>query len=124
MEKPPVRRNVLAALGAAALALALAAAGVFLAAAPSRAQDKPSVAEVMKRMVYYNQALGVQCDYCHVPDAKSMGGVRGDLDTPRKKTAKWMQEQLVDRLVTRAKHETIDCLGCHEGRARFLPSSQ
>lgn len=110
--------------GLAAAALVLACGGIFVFAGNTRGDDKPSLAEVMKRMTYYNQALGVQCDYCHVPDPKSVGGVRADLDTPRKKTAKWMQEHLVDALVTRDRHQTIDCLTCHEGRARFLPSSQ
>jgi hypothetical protein len=84
--------------------------------------QKQSLPEVMKRMKYYNQALGVECDYCHVPGGKM--GFLFELDTPRKKTAKWMQERLVDGLVTKDSHQPIDCLTCHEGRARFLPSSQ
>jgi hypothetical protein len=108
--------------GLAALALALAGGGLFVFAGESSGQEKPSLPEVMKRMKYYNQALGVECDYCHVPGGK--GGFQFELDTPRKKTAKWMQEHMVDALVTKESHQAIDCLTCHEGRARFLPSSQ
>ena len=71
----------------------------------------------MKRMKYYDKSLGVECEYCHVPN-------KFEIDTPRKKTAKWMQEHLVDGLETKKDHQTIDCHTCHDGRARFLPSSQ
>lgn len=76
-----------------------------------------SLPEVMKRMKYYNKSLGVECDYCHVPN-------KFEIDTPRRKTAKWMQEHLVDALVTKDRSQPIDCHTCHDGRARFLPSSQ
>ena len=73
--------------------------------------------KVMKRMKYYNKSLGVECDYCHVPN-------KFEIETPRRRTAKWMQEHLVDGLVTKDKSQPIDCHTCHDGRARFLPSSQ
>ena len=76
-----------------------------------------SMPEVMKRMQYYNKSLGVDCDYCHVP-------AKFEIDTPRKRTAKWMQTNLVEGLVTREGQTPIDCHTCHDGRARFLPSSQ
>jgi len=79
--------------------------------------EKKTLASVMKRMKYYNKALGVDCDYCHVPN-------RFEIDTPRRKTASWMQVHLVEGLVSREGQKPIDCHTCHDGRARFLPSSQ
>ena len=79
--------------------------------------EKRSLPETMKRMKYINEALGVDCDYCHVPN-------KFEIETPRKKTARWMQEHMVDGLVTKEGMRPIDCRTCHEGRARFLPSSQ
>lgn len=104
------------ALGGAALILAIGA-GASILGDGAQAQEKPTLPEVMKRMKYYNEALGVECDYCHVPN-------KFEIDTPRKKTAKWMQEHMVDGLVTKAETRSIDCRTCHVGRARFLPSSQ
>ena len=80
------------------------------------AEEGKSLGEVMKRMKYYNKSLGVECDYCHVPN-------KFEIDTPRRRTAKWMQEHLVDGLQTK-QSQPIDCHTCHDGRARFLPSSQ
>ena len=79
--------------------------------------DGKSLPEIMKRMKYYDKSLGVECDYCHVPN-------KFEIETPRRKTAKWMQEHLVDGLVTKQGNQPIDCHTCHDGRARFLPSSQ
>lgn len=86
-----------------------------------KAEQKPAAKqtppEVIKRMKYYNEALGVECEYCHVPN-------KYEIETPRKKTARWMQQRLVDGLVTKEATRSIDCRTCHDGRARFLPSSQ
>ncbi len=100
-------------IAAAALAFALGPIG----APPASADDAKTLAEVMKRMKYYNKSLGVECDYCHVPN-------KFEIDTPKRKTAKWMQDHLVDGLVTKKGSQPIDCHTCHDGRARFLPSSQ
>jgi hypothetical protein len=110
--------------GLAAAAAAAVVAGTLLPGRATRGEGKPSIAEIMKRMKYYGESLGVGCDYCHVPDSKSIGGVRADIVTPRMKTAKWMETEVVGRLVTRDGHQPIDCHTCHDGRARFLPSSQ
>jgi len=110
------RIRIGSALGCAALVLA-AGLGSSLVGGGAQAQQKQTLPEVMKRMKYYNEALGVDCDYCHVPN-------KFEIETPRKKTAKWMQEHMVDGLVTKAETRSIDCRTCHVGRARFLPSSQ
>jgi hypothetical protein len=105
------------AVGGAALAAAAALALGGALGGGAAAQEKEPPAEVMKRMKFYNEALGVDCDYCHVPN-------KFEIDTPRRKTAKWMQQQMVDALVTKDGNRSIDCRTCHDGRARFLPSSQ
>lgn len=115
-----VTLNLLVTSGALVACTALA---ILWVVKSGNGQEKPSLAEVMERMKEYNRALGVNCDYCHIPDPKAPQGYRFDVDTPRKKTAKWMQEKVVDALVTREGNR-IDCRTCHDGRARFLPSSQ
>ena len=102
-----------AALIAGLLALAFGAPG----GREASAEEKKPLPEVMKRMKYYDKSLGVECDYCHVPN-------KWEIETPRRKTAKWMQETLVEGLVTKQGQKPIDCHTCHDGRARFLPSSQ
>lgn len=96
-----------------------AAGGVALSCSrgDAAAQEKESMGAIMERMKEYNKALGVDCDYCHVPN-------KFTIETPRSKTAKWMQEQIVDRLAEKEGTKPVTCLTCHAGRARFLPSSQ
>ncbi len=106
--------------GIAAACAALVAAGVLALAGRSGGDEKPSAAEIMKRMRYYSESLGVDCDYCHVTTG---GKFAYDVETPRMKTARWMEQHLVRGLVTREGHRPIDCHTCHDGRARFLPSS-
>jgi len=111
------RTWVLGGLGALGLA-----AVVAIGAARLRGEEsgKKPLPEIMKRMQYYNRALGVDCFYCHVGKKRKQARVV----TPRLRTAKWMQEKYVDALVTKDGQKAIDCLTCHEGQARFLPSSQ
>lgn len=105
------------ALAGTLVAATIAVGFGVLRAPDASAQEGKTLAEVMKRMKEYNKALGVECDYCHVPN-------KFEIDTPRRRTAKWMQEHLVDGLVTKKGSQPIDCHTCHDGRARFLPSSQ
>jgi hypothetical protein len=102
------------------LAIGLIGVGATVAAAVmgARSPDDGTAdrAQVMLRMQYYNQTLGVDCTYCHVPN-------KFTIETPRMRTTRWMEEHLVGSLVTRETHEQIDCHTCHDGRARFLPSS-
>src|SRR4051812_42094777 len=121
MEEPQVKKRGIYVIFSGFLALAGTAGLIYWLAGSAGGEAKPDFVEKMKRMAYYNQALGVQCDYCHIVTEK--GEQKFELETPRKKTAKWMQETLVDGLRTR-EGKPIDCRTCHEGRARFLPSSQ
>lgn len=107
------RANWLVGLGAVGVLIG----GYMVAGMQTSKGGDKSMPEVMKRMRYYNEALGVDCNYCHVPE-------RFELDTPRKRTAQWMQEKIVDDLVTREGQAPVDCHTCHGGRARFLPSSR
>ncbi len=100
-------------VGAGALAAALGV-GIFLSFSADGTDE--AMAQRMLRMQYYNKALGVDCTYCHVPE-------RFEVETPRMKTTRWMEANLVQGLVTKQGHAPIDCLSCHDGRARFLPTS-
>ncbi len=65
------------------------------------------------------KSLGVRCTHCHVarrPDGKP------DFEAPSlfKQTAVHMKVHFVDGLKT-AEGKVLDCMFCHQGRARFIP---
>ena len=111
----PRRRATLIGLLLAVAGIGATVAAAWVTTRPG-GREGPSRGEVMLRMQYYNQSLGVDCTYCHVPG-------KFDIVTPRMRTTRWMEEKLVKGLVTRPDHRSIDCHTCHDGRARFLPSS-
>lgn len=114
-DRPSRRRAVLVGLLLAVAGVGATVAAALIGTRPA-ADGGPSRGEIMLRMQYYNQSLGVDCTYCHVPG-------KFTIETPRMRTTKWMEERLVKGLVTRENHASIDCHTCHDGRARFLPSS-
>ncbi|GIW71330.1 MAG: hypothetical protein KatS3mg102_0872 [Planctomycetota bacterium] len=123
-ERPAGRRGRAGRAGSRlGVALALLALVAFTATAVlagvagfGRGADQQAEAALMRRMLEYNEALGVDCTYCHVPGKFA-------IVTPRMRTTQWMEEHLVGALVSREGHRPIDCRTCHDGRARFLPSS-
>lgn len=66
----------------------------------------------MERMRSFNQALGVNCSYCHK---------KGDYEaeTPRKQTARLMLQEFSAKL-RKPDGKPVSCNDCHQGRARPL----
>ncbi len=70
----------------------------------------------MEEMLSFNQALGVNCSYCHK---------QGDFEaeTPHKQTARFMMKEFSAKL-TKPDGKAVSCNDCHQGRARPLTRSE
>ena len=66
----------------------------------------------MERMREFNQALGVNCSYCHK---------KGDFEaeTPRKQIARLMLKEFSASFI-KADGQPVTCIDCHQGRAHPL----
>ena len=64
----------------------------------------------MEGMLSFNQALGVNCSYCHK---------QGDFEaeTPHKQTARLMLKEFSAQLI-KPDGQPVSCNDCHQGRAR------
>ncbi|RME75041.1 MAG: hypothetical protein D6776_04020, partial [Planctomycetota bacterium] len=65
-DRPSRRRAVLVGLLLAVAGVGATVAAALIGTRPA-ADGGPSRGEIMLRMQYYNQSLGVDCTYCHVP---------------------------------------------------------
>jgi nitrate/TMAO reductase-like tetraheme cytochrome c subunit len=86
-------------------------AGVLLWRASTKVSFLPKK-HFMEEMRGFNQALGVNCSYCHK---------RGDFeaDTPRKQTARLMRQEFSGKL-RKQDGKPISCNDCHQGTANIL----
>jgi nitrate/TMAO reductase-like tetraheme cytochrome c subunit len=82
------------------------AAALGRAAAPALMIPADKVMDVMQE---FTKALGVKCDYCHVP------GKFAD-ETPRKQIARFMMTEFSGKL-TKADGSAMSCNDCHQGHA-------
>ncbi len=99
---PPVLRT---------LRVKLKSAGVVLWRASTKVRFLPKD-HFMERMLSFNQALGVNCRYCHK---------QGDYEaeTPHKQTARFMMKEFSAKL-TKPNGQSVSCNDCHQGHARPL----
>ncbi len=86
----------------------------------TQVQEEPKNLQVFKGMTRqqvvavmrtWTEALGVECNYCHVRPF--------DVDTPRKAVARLMQRDYVSGM----KHKSgtaLTCKDCHQGQSNFL----
>ncbi|HSE38373.1 MAG TPA: photosynthetic reaction center cytochrome c subunit family protein [Blastocatellia bacterium] len=58
----------------------------------------------------YNKALGVSCEYCHV------AGDLSKADKPTHKTT--VRDILMTREINEKYKHTVDCMSCHQGKAK------
>ena len=91
------------------LRVKLKSAGVVLWRASTKARFLPKD-HFMERMVSFNQALGVNCSYCHQ---------KGDFEaeTLHKQTARFMMKEFSAKL-TKPNGQPVSCNDCHQGQAR------
>jgi hypothetical protein len=82
------------------------AAALGRAAAPAPLIPPDKIMDVMQE---FTKALGVKCDYCHVP------GKFAD-ETPRKQIARFMMTEFSGKL-TKADGSAMSCNDCHQGHA-------
>ncbi|MBS1809134.1 MAG: photosynthetic reaction center cytochrome c subunit [Acidobacteria bacterium] len=94
-----------------ALRVKLKSAGVVLWRASTKVRFLPKD-RFMERMLSFNQALGVNCSYCHK---------KGDYEseTPHKQTARLMMKEFSAKL-TKPDGKPASCSDCHQGYARPL----
>lgn len=93
------------------LRVKLKSAGVVMWRASTKVRFLPKK-HFMERMMSFNQALGVNCSYCHK---------QGDFEaeTPRKQTARLMMKEFSAQLL-KPDGKPVSCNDCHQGRARVL----
>ena len=93
------------------LRVKLKSTGVVLWRASTKVRFLPKD-HFMERMLSFNQALGVNCSYCHK---------QGDFEaeTPHKQTARFMLKEFSAQL-TKSDGQPVSCNDCHQGRARPL----
>lgn len=93
------------------LRVKLKSAGVVLWRASTKVRFLPKK-HFMERMLSFNQALGVNCSYCHK---------QGDFEaeTPRKQTARLMMKEFNAQLL-KQDGKPVSCNDCHQARARLL----
>ncbi len=93
------------------LRVKLKSTGVVLWRASTKVRFLPKK-HFMEGMRSFNQALGVNCSYCHK---------QGDFEaeTPRKQTARFMLKEFSAKL-TKPDGQPVSCNDCHQGRARPL----
>lgn len=91
----------------------LKSAGVLLWRASTKVRFLPKK-HFMEEMRGFNQALGVNCNYCHK---------KGDFEaeTPQKQTARFMMNEFSAKL-TKPDGKPVSCNDCHQGRAHPLTS--
>lgn len=89
----------------------LKSAGVLLWRASTKVQFLPKK-HFMEGMRGFNQALSVNCNYCHK---------KGDFEaeTPQKQTARFMMKEFSAKL-TKADGKPVSCNDCHQERPRPL----
>ncbi len=99
---PPILRT---------LRIKLKSTGVVLWRASTKVRFLPKK-HFMEGMLSFNQALGVNCSYCHK---------QGDFEaeTPHKQTARLMMKEFSAQL-TKPDSQPVSCSDCHQGRARPL----
>jgi hypothetical protein len=93
--------------------------GMGVSAAVAQADRGHVLDTSEENMKQIASSLGVRCTHCHttrIPDGKP------DFEAPSlfKQTAVHMKVHFVDGLKT-ADGKTLDCMFCHQGKARFLP---
>jgi hypothetical protein len=67
--------------------------------------------EVLKQMIAYDKALGVDCDYCHTfPDL-------ADDSKPAHKDAR--HDILMTGKIRAEFQRSVDCMSCHQGKAKI-----
>ena len=93
------------------LRIKLKSTGVVLWRASTKVRFLPKK-HFMEGMLSFNQALGVNCSYCHK---------QGDFEaeTPHKQTARFMMKDFSAKL-TKLDGKPVSCNDCHQGRARPL----
>jgi len=93
------------------LRVKLKSAGVVLWRASTKVRFLPKK-HFMEGMLSFNQALGVNCSYCHK---------QGDFEaeTPRKQTARLMMKEFNAQLL-KQDGKPVSCNDCHQARARLL----
>ena len=99
--------------------LLLIAIGMGVSAAAAHADRSHVLDTSEENMKRISRSLGVRCTHCHTarrPDGKP------DFEAPSlfKQTAIHMKVHFVDGLNT-AEGKTLDCMFCHQGKARFIP---
>ncbi len=94
-----------------AMRVKLKSIGVVLWRASTKVRFLPKD-HFMERMQEFNQALGVNCSYCHK---------KGDFEaeTPRKQIARLMLKDFSAKL-TKQDGQLVRCSDCHQGHARPL----
>ena len=94
-----------------AMRIKLKSTGVVLWRASTKVRFLPKD-HFMERMQEFNQALGVNCSYCHK---------KGDFEaeTPRKQMARLMLKEFSAKL-TKQDGQSVHCSDCHQGRPRPL----
>lgn len=93
------------------LRVKLKSTGVVLWRASTKVRFLPKK-HFMEGMLSFNQALGVNCSYCHK---------QGDFEaeTSHKQTARLMMKEFSAKL-TKLDGKPVSCNDCHQGRARPL----
>jgi nitrate/TMAO reductase-like tetraheme cytochrome c subunit len=96
-----------------AMRVKLKAMGVLLWRASTKVQFLPKK-HFMQEMQSYNQALSVNCNYCHK---------QGDFEaeTTHKQTARFMRKEFSAKFI-KANGQPVSCNDCHQGRKRPLLS--